>query len=142
MTEINRSTSPQDEATRRAVLVVQVVTLIAILFTALGIYLTIQTGGAWQAYQFIILAAQVIVTSFVSASLIQRGRSKVGSWIIFTSNLIAPIWASLLVSRLGYVALAYILVTTYFTIRYVMPREITACNGGAYCSWVDNFHPG
>lgn len=123
MSEIARSTSPQEETTRQAVSVVQAVTLIAILFTALGIYLTIQTGGAWQAYQFIILAAQVIVTSFVSASLIRRGRSRFGSWIVFTSNLIAPIWASLLVSRLGYVALAYILVTTYFTIRYVMPRE-------------------
>jgi GAF domain-containing protein/HAMP domain-containing protein len=123
MTEFESSKSPQEETTRRAVSVVQAVTLIAILFTALGIYLAIQTRGAWQAYQFIILAAQVIVTSFVSASLIRRGRLRLGSWIIFTSNLIAPIWASLLVSRLGYVALAYILVTTYFTIRYVMPKE-------------------
>ena len=123
MTEFKSSKSPQEETTRRAVLVVQSVTLIAILFTALGVYLTVQTRGAWQAYQFIILAAQVIVTSFVSASLIRRGRSRLGSWIIFISNLIAPIWASLLVSRLGYVALAYILVTTYFTIRYVIPKE-------------------
>ena len=123
MSELTSSKTPEEEAVRQAAAVVQVVTLIAVLFTALAVYLTIQTGGAWQAYQFIILAAQVIVASLVSVNLIRSGRPRLGAWIVFISNLIAPVWAALLISKLGYVALAYILVTVYFTILYVMPNE-------------------
>jgi len=110
------------QESRRAVLVVQNVAINALLFVALGIYLAITTRS-WQAYQFIILSTQVVVIGFVSAALIRRGRSKAGAWLIFASDLIAPIWASLLVSDLGFVAVAYILVTAYFIISNVMPKE-------------------
>jgi len=123
MNEQHKSISLQDDAIRQAVLVVQNIALNGLLFAALGIYLAIQTGGAWQAYQFIVLSVQVVVIGFVSLALIRRGRLTLGVWIFFASDLIAPIWASLLVSKLGYVAVAYILVTTYFMIRYAIPKE-------------------
>ena len=118
------SASPRvDTITRQAVLAAQNLAINAVLFAALGVALAIQSGGAWQAIHFIILSSQVIVTGFVSAALIRRGQPQRGAWILYASDWIAPVWASLLVVNLGYVAAAYILVAHYFIIRYVMPRK-------------------
>jgi len=121
MSEQHKSTSPQETTIRQMVLVVQNIASNALLFVALGIYLTIQTR-AWQAIQFNILSIQVVAMGIVSVVLIRRGQSTLGGWLFFASDLLAPIWASLLVSKIGYVAVAYILITTYFMIRYVVPR--------------------
>jgi len=119
----HESTSPQETNTRQAILVVQTIALNALLFAGLALYLTIQTG-AWQAYQFILLALQVtLVGFFISIPLIRRGRLELGEWIFFASALIAPVWAALLIYRLGYTAAAWILVTQYFIITYAINRK-------------------
>ena len=96
MSELEDSTSRQEETTRRVILVAQSVVLSTALFFALTIYLVFTIGG-WQVYVSAILAFQAIVAGFVSIRFIRRRRARLGGWVYFTSVLIAGIGLVLLI---------------------------------------------
>jgi len=112
----------QEETIRRVVLVSQALAGSTFLFLALGIYLTITTG-AWQSIAFsawIVLAEGLL---FFGLSYIRRGQMNLGGWIILGANTFGTVFAAMLYVSLGYVAVAYALVTSFFIIRYVMPKD-------------------
>ena len=89
---------------------------------ALGIAIVIQTN-AWQGYAIIAFALQAAIGEFIGALLIDRGKRALGGWIIFTTTWIAPAAASFLIVSLGYMAIAYMLTSMYFIIRWVLLGE-------------------
>jgi len=118
-----RGMSPQDEtATRQIVLVMQSLFVSTFLFLVLAVYLTITTG-AWQSIVFAIVAGVATAFVFVDINLVRRGQIKTAGWLLLSMNSIGAISASLLYINLGYVAVAYILITNFFIIRYVMFKE-------------------
>jgi len=114
---------PQDKTIRRAVLVGLALAGSTFLFLALGIYLTITTG-VWQSIAFSVWLLFAEVVLFVGISYIRRGQMNLGGWIILGANTIGATLASMLYVRLGYTAVAYELITSFFLISYVMPGNI------------------
>jgi len=113
----------QDEtATRQIVLVMQSLIVSTFLFLVLAGYLTITTG-AWQSIVFAIVAGVATAFVFVDINLVRRGHIKKASWLLLSMNSIGAVSASLLYVNLGYVAIAYILITNFFIVRYVMFKE-------------------
>ncbi len=121
MSEVERSRIPQDDQ-RRAGMTGKALAANSLLFVGLGIAIVIQTN-AWQGYAIIALALQAAIGEFVGALLIDRGKRVLGGWIIYTTTWIAPAGASFLIASLGFVALAYMLTTMYFIIRWILVVE-------------------
>ena len=121
MSELERSRIPQDDH-RRASMTGKALAANSLFFVALGIAIVIQTN-AWQGYAIIAFALQAAIGEFIGALLIDRGKRVLGSWIIFTTTWIAPAVASFLIFSLGYMAIAYMLTSMYFIIRWVLLDE-------------------
>jgi HAMP domain-containing protein len=121
MSEVERSRISQDDQ-RRASMTGKALAANSLFFVGLGIAIVIQTN-AWQGYAIIALALQAAIGEFVGALLIDRGKRVLGGWIIYTTTWIAPAGASFLIVSLGYVALAYMLTTMYFIIRWILVVE-------------------
>jgi len=118
MNEVKRSRNAQSDQ-RRASLTGKALAANSLFFVALGIAIVIQTN-TWQGYAIIALALQAAIGEFVGALLIDRGKRVLGGWVIYTTTWIAPVGASFLIVGLGPVALAYMLTTMYFIIRWVL----------------------
>lgn len=123
MPEFKNSTSSQDDSLRRAVLVGQNIGANNALFLALGIYLFFSNHGAWQSIAIILLATESVIGPLIGAQMIRRGQRKFGAWVIYTTTWIAPAFASLVISQLGYVAVVYILTTTFVIVTWAFPME-------------------
>ncbi len=121
MSEVELSRNSQDDQ-RRAGMTGKALAANSLFFVGLGIAIVIQTN-AWQGYAIIALALQAAIGEFVGALLIDRGKRVLGGWIIFTTTWIAPAAASFLIVSLGYMAIAYILTSMYFIIRWVIIAE-------------------
>ena len=122
MTQLDAQ-SPEEQFTRRVALVGQNIGVNNLLFVALGIYLVIQTG-TWQGYAILLLAAEAFIGGFVGAALAKRARVDLAGWVILITALIAPTFASLVITNLGYMAAAYILLLSYFSINFGMRKEV------------------
>ena len=122
MTMTNLQISPQEEPTRRAILVAQSIVISTVLFFALTLYLVFAIGG-WQVYVSAILAFQAIIAGFVSIGFIRRGQVNLGGWVYFISVLIAGIGLALLIADVGFMAAGSTLIASYIIIKYVMLKE-------------------
>ena len=123
MTQSDASSPSEEKFTRQAVLVGQNIGANSLLFFVLGIYLIVQFG-TWHGYAIMLLAGQAVVGGFVGASMAKRGRSDTAGWVILITDLIAPAFASLAITYLGYVAIAYILLSAYFIINFAMKKVV------------------
>ena len=125
MTELKLSTSvQQDERTiRQAVQVAQALIVSTFLFLAIAVYLAITTG-AWQSFAWTTVAVIAETLVFAAITLIKRGQMKAAGWTLLGLNLLGAVTGAFLYTSLGYVAAAYILITGFFIVFYVMPRDI------------------
>ncbi|MCP4142361.1 MAG: GAF domain-containing protein [Chloroflexi bacterium] len=122
MSELERSTPPQEDIKRRAILVSQNIGINNILFAILGVYLIITTKN-WQGYGILLLAAEAVVGGFISASLIRQGKPKLGAQILLLTNCLAPALGAWVIADFSLVSMAYIVVSTYFIYNYATPKE-------------------
>jgi len=123
MSEIERSNPNQDEITRRAASLSQTMAGNHLAFVALGVFLAIQTKGAWQAYAVVVLAFSAVIGGVLAANLIRRGQPGRGGWLLFTTTWIAPAFAAWVLADFSYVSVGFILVVSYFIINFAMTRE-------------------
>ena len=123
MSELDHATSPQKEQIRRAASLSQTMAGNHLAFVGLGVYIAIQTGGAWQAYAIVLLALSAVIGGFVAANLIRRGEQTRGGWLLFTTTWIAPAGAAWVLANFSYISVGFILVSTYFIISFAMTRE-------------------
>ncbi len=114
--------APAADPTREAALIGPVIALNRALFLFLGIYLALQ-GGGWQPYVIIAMTALVILFSLLSTRMIKRGQPERGSWLLLTVNGVAPLTASYAIMQLGYITFAYIILSSYFIISFLLPKK-------------------
>jgi methyl-accepting chemotaxis protein len=122
MTESKRSTPSQDESIRRAVLVGQSLVVSTFLFVALAAYLAFTTG-AWQSFSFVFLGVVLEVLIFIGIASARRGQLKTAGWLLLGMNLIGGMAGAVFYVGLGYLGPFYILISSFFVIIYVLPRE-------------------
>ena len=122
MIEFKRSRPSQNESIRRAVLVGQSLVVSSFLFVALAAYLAFTTG-AWQSFSFILLGVVLEVLIFIGIASARRGQLKTAGWLLLGMNLIGGIARAVFYVGLGYLGPFYILISSFFVIIYVLPRE-------------------
>ena len=123
MSEIERSSLPQDETIRRVASLSQTMAGNHLAFVGLGVYLAIQTKGAWQAYAIMLLALSAVIGALIAMNLIRRGQLEKGGWVLFTTDWIAPAGAAWVLADFSFVSMGFILVTAYFIINLGMTKE-------------------
>ena len=123
MSEFERSPLPQDKTIRQVASLSQTLAGNHLAFVALGVYLAIQTKGAWQAYAIILLALSAVIGALIATNLIRRGQLRRGGWILFTTDWIAPAFAAWVLADFSLVSIGFILVTAYFIITFGMVKE-------------------
>ncbi len=123
MSETERSSLPQDKTIRQVTSLSRTITGNHLAFVALGVYLAIQTKGAWQAYAIVLLASSAFIGALIATNLIQRGQLRRGGWVLFTTSWIAPAFAAWVLADFSLVSIGFILISTYFIITLGMTKE-------------------
>ncbi len=125
MSEIQHSTSPQEKTTdQRGMWVSMVVSGAYLAFLGFVVSIIIRRGYfVWPDHLFLPVVALALATSLASYFLIRKGRYEFGAGLLYIANIIPPIAAAIALQNIALVISAYILLTSYFLIYWLLHKR-------------------